>query len=372
MDEPALRVESVSKRRNGRIVLDRLNLEAAPGAFLTILGAPGSGKTTLMDILAGFTRPASGHVHVHGQDMGGLSPRRRGFGVVMQNDVLLPHLTLAENIAYPLRFRRFPRADWQRMVAEALDLVQVGNIARRPHAASPAERQLVALARATVAGPKLLLLDEPLSAQDYAHRPASAMMLRRMHRILGVTTILATSAGMDALALSDQVAVLAGGRIAQCGPPCELYDNPATPEIAALTGEVSLLTGQIADMESGEARVRLTCGVSVEGTAAHGLRVRDRCVLGVRPERIAVAPVPASEMGENALDATIIEALPTGDQLRLRVLIGAGAELLVKRPAAAGLRGLAPGQTVAIAWQPAHAKIFAQSTIASRQSSPEH
>jgi ABC-type Fe3+/spermidine/putrescine transport system ATPase subunit len=370
MDEAALRVTEVSKRGKGRMILDQVSLQAAPGDFLTVLGAPGSGKTALMDILAGFARPNSGHVQVHGQDMRGVPPRRRGFGVVMQQDSLLPHLTLAQNAGFPLRLRGLPRAERQRMVAEALDLVQVAHPARRPHAASPAERQRVALARATVAGPRLLLLDEPLSDQDYTDRLAAAMRLRRMHRMLGITTVMATSAGLDALALSDQVAVLAGGRIAQCGPPTDLYDNPATPDIAALTGEISLLQGQIADMAYGEARVRLTCGVSVEGTATDGLRVRDRCILCLRPERIAVAPVPAADMGENALDAAVIEALHMGDQLRLRVLIGAGAEVLVKRPAAAGLRGLAPGQTVAIAWQPAHAKIFPsrQSTVVSRQS----
>ncbi len=359
-DEAALRVTEVSRRRGGHIVLDRVGFDVARGAFLTILGAQGSGKTTLMDILAGFVRPGGGHVHVHGKDMRGVSPRRRGFGVVMQRDVLFPHLTLTQNVGFPLRFRGLARADRQRMVEAALDLVQVADAGRFPRHATLAECQRVALARATVAGPRVLLLDEPLAAQDYADRPAMAVLLRRIHRMLGATTILATRAATDALALSDEVVILAAGRIAQSGAAASLYENPATPDIAALTGEVSLLAGQVADIVDGEARVRLSCGVTVEGRVTEGLRVRDRCVLCLRPERIAVAPVAASDMGDDAIDASVIEALHMGDQVRLRLLIGAGAELLARRPAAAGLRGLSPGQTVAVAWQPAHALVFRQ------------
>jgi putative spermidine/putrescine transport system ATP-binding protein len=358
MSEPALVVQDVTRRLGGRIVLDRISLLAEPGAFVTVLGAAGSGKTALMDILAGFLRPGSGRVMFGGVDLRRLSPARRGFGVVMQRDVLFPHMSLAQNVAYPLRFRRLARAERRRMVEAALDLVQLAEPHRRPAAASAAERQRAALARATVAGPRLLLLDEPLSAQDFADRPAMAVMLRRMHRMLGATTILATRAAADALSLSDKVAVLADGRIAQEAAPDALYADPATPHIAGLTGEVTTLVGQVADMEEGDARVRLTCGVSVEGRATPGLRVRDRCVLCLRPERVAVAAVAAAEMGESAIDATVIEALHLGDQLRLRLLIGAGAELVVKRPAAAGLRGLSPGQSVAVAWQPSHALVF--------------
>jgi putative spermidine/putrescine transport system ATP-binding protein len=359
--DPWLQLDGACQRVRGTMVLDRLDLSVAQGSFVTVLGAPRSGKTALIDLLAGFTRPEAGRVQLGGADLRGVSPRRRGFGVVMQADVLFPHLSLAHNIEFPLRFRKIPRAARRRMVETALDLVQLDDAGRKPDQVSHAERQRAALARAALAGTRLLLLDEPLAAQDYAARPQMAAMLRRLHNVLGATIVMTTTSNADALALSDQIAVLAGGRIAQSGTPAAIYTAPASPAIAALTGEVSLLRGHVVELADDEARVRLTCGVSVEGRAMQGLRVRDPCTLAIRPEQIAVAPVAAEEMGPNALDATVVETLHLGDQLRLRLLIGAGAELLVKRPAAAGLRGLAPGETVAVAWQPAHAVILAGS-----------
>jgi putative spermidine/putrescine transport system ATP-binding protein len=210
-----------------------------------------------------------------------------------------------------------------------------------------------------VFGPVLVVLDEPLSQQPQEARPLLLAALRRLHLVLGATTIMTTRVAADAMALADQVAVLSDGRVVQMGAPAALYDRPGSAVAALACGEANLLPGLVRAIdEDGLARVGLACGPVVEGQAAPGLRVRDACLFCLRPERVAVAPTSAAEMGEDALDAVVLEALYLGDVVRLRLLLGAGQDVLVKRPAAAGLRGLRPGEGVAVAWQPEHAWVF--------------
>jgi putative spermidine/putrescine transport system ATP-binding protein len=341
--------------------LQGISLEIPGGAFCTLLGPAGAGKSALLAILAG-TAPAAGRATLDARDMLRDPPHRRGLGIVQQADALFPNLTLAQNVAYPLHLRHMPKREVARLVDAALDTVQLHHADRRPHEASPAERQRVAWARATIFNPRMLLLDEPLSDQPQAERAAMVATLRRLHGLLGTTTIMATRVAADALALSDQVAVLHAGRLEQVADPASLYDQPVSAMAASATGEANLLPGTVnAIDEDGIARVTLACGPIVEAQAAPSLRVRDHCLFFLRPERIAIAPMAAKDMGENALDATLLEALHLGEGVRLRLLLGSGAELLVKRPAAAGLRGTRPGQSVAVAWQEGHAMVFPKS-----------
>ena len=346
-------------RKRGRIaVLDGLSLSAGPGLLTAILGPAGSGKSTLLRTLAGFER-ARGAIMFDGQDIARLPPHRRGFGVVQQPDMLFAHMTLAENIAFPLRLRGLRRADLARLTAEALDLVELaGRGSLMPTEAGPALCQRAMLARAAVFGPRLLLLDEPLSEQDPTSRAASIASLRRLHDLLGMTTLLATRNGADALAVADRVAVLRGGALVQHGTPEEVFDQPRNPYVAALLGEQNRLPGTVEAVDEDIALVRLACGPLVEARLGKTLQAGDPCILVLRPDRIAIASVPAAEMGETAIDATLIEAQFLGDTYRLRLLIGSGAELIVRRPAAAGLRGLAAGRVAAVAWQPHHAAAF--------------
>ncbi len=342
--------------------LHGISLELPAGAFCTILGPAGSGKSALLAVLAG-TAPAAGKVTLSGRDLLREPAHRRGLGVVQQQDGLFPQLTLAQNIAYALRLRRVPKREILRLVDAALDTVQLQRADRLPIQASPAERQRAAWARATIFNPRLLLLDEPLSDQPQAERAAMVATLRRLHVLLGTTTIMATRVAADALALSDQVVVLHAGRLEQMAAPAALYDQPVSAMAALATGDANLLPGVVnAIDEDGTARVTLACGPIVEAQAAATLRVRDHCLFFLRPERVAVAAMAAKDMGDNALDATLLEALHLGESVRLRLLVGSGAELLVKRPAAAGLRGATPGATVAVAWQEGHATAFPKST----------
>ena len=356
--EPGLVLSGLSLRTGRAAALDAVSLEVAPGAFLGLLGPAGSGKSALLAALAGTATP-TGQASLHGADLLRPKPYLRGLGVVQQHDALFPHLTLAENIAYPLRLRAVRASERARLVEAALELVQLENASRLPHRVTQAERQRAAWARATIFGPRLLLLDEPLSDQDVAGRAATLATLRRLHIMLGCITIMATRVAADAMALSDQVAVLHRGRIAQLAAPATLYDEPVSAEVARAGGEANLLPGVVhAIDEDGVARIGLACGPVVEAAAAPGLRVRDTCLFFVRPERVAVAGMRAGDMGDGAIEATLLEALHLGDGVRLRLLLGSGAELLVKRPLAAGLRGLKQGEQVAVAWQPEHALVF--------------
>ncbi len=324
-----------------------------------MIGAPGSGKSALIAVLAGVVARHRGYVTFDGTSLRRVATNRRGFGLVQQEDALFPALSLAENVAYPLRLRGVRRRDRARLVDSALDSVLLEHPGRRPHQASPAERQRAAIARATVFGPRLLLLDEPLSDQPAETRPAIVAALRRLHLVLGTTTVLATRVAADALVLGDQVAVLHHGKLEQVAAPASLYDRPSSAVAALAAGETNLLAGRVNGIDAdGVASISLECGPTVEAQAAPGLLPRHACLFALRPERVAVAPIRAADMGGDALDATLLEVLHLGEQIRLRLLVGSGAELVVKRPAAAGTRGLVVGQTVAIAWQPSHALVF--------------
>ena len=353
---PALHLTGVTLRQGRRDVLDNISLEIPSGALFVLLGEAGSGKSALLATLSGAAQPSAGEIRSHGAPLRRTKPHRRGFGVLAQHDALFPHLSLADNVAYPLRLRRLSAAARAPLVEAALDSVLLTDAHRRARHASAAERQRAALARATVFGPRLLLLDEPLADQPAEFRLVMVAALRRLHLLLGATTILATRVAADAMALADQVAVLHRGRIEQVAPPAALYDNPTSAVAAMACGETNLLPGTVRDIdEDGMALVTLACGPVVEGEAAGVLRPRDSCLFCVRPERIAVAPVSAADMGEGALDAKLLEVLHLGDLVRLRLLLGSGTEVLIKRPLAPGLH---PGQRVAIAWQPGHARVF--------------
>jgi putative spermidine/putrescine transport system ATP-binding protein len=355
-EEPALRLDRVALRQGRRTVLEDVSLEIPRGALFALLGEAGCGKSALLSLLAGDAEPGAGEIHSLGTNLRRTPPHRSGVGVVAQRDALFAHLSLADNVAYPLRLRGMQTHQRARLVEAALESVLLNDAHRRPHQATPGERQRACLARATVFGPRLLLLDEPLSDQPAEFRPIMVAALRRLHLLLGTTTILATRVAADAMALADQVAVLHGGRIEQVAPPIALYDNPCSAVAARACGEANLLPGTVRALdEDGAAQVALACGPVVEGAMSGALKVGCPCLVCLRPERIAVAPVRAADMGEGALDATLLEVLQLGDVARLRLLLGSGAEVLVKRPLAPGLRA---GQTVAIAWQPGHAQVF--------------
>ena len=360
---PLVSFRAIRKSFDGKTYVVRdLSLDIATGELLTLLGPSGSGKTTTLMMLAGFERPDRGDILLAGKSVLRLPPHQRGIGVVFQNFALFPHMSVAENIAFPLRVRHVSRAEQERRVGEALTMVRLPGLADRlPSQLSGGQQQRVALARALVFNPRLVLLDEPLGALDRALREELQAELRHLHRQLGVTMLYVTHDQAEAMALADRIAIFAGGRLQQLGSPQALYDAPDNVFVAGFLGDNNLLPGWVQEIEDGVALIDLTCGARVEARVANAV-VGAPCLVAIRPERIAVATGTAAELGAGSVDGVLQELLFKGDMRQLRLLIGAGpaarAEITVKRPAGAPMGGLVPGRATAIAWQADHALAF--------------
>jgi putative spermidine/putrescine transport system ATP-binding protein len=351
MADPLVRFVGVQKTYGGGPpAVVGLDLDIARGELLTLLGPSGSGKTTTLMMLAGFELPSAGRILLDGRDIARLPPHRRGIGVVFQSYALFPHMTVAENVAFPLQLRGVSRHDQGKRVARALEMVRMPAFGdRRPAQLSGGQQQRVALARALVFEPPIVLLDEPLGALDKALREEMQLEIRHIHQRLGVTMMYVTHDQAEALTLSDRIAVFEGGRVRQLADPRALYDRPADAFVAGFVGENNLLPGLIEAREEEECRVRLDCGPLVGAQAADCGGAGERCLVAIRPERVAVAGVTAAELGEGALPATVTEAIFLGDHVRLRLALGDGGEVLAKRPA--GIAALPqPGGPAAVAW----------------------
>ncbi len=362
---PVLRLRDLRKSFDGIVpAVDGVSLDVAAGEIVTLLGAAGSGKTTALMLVAGFERLDAGEVHVGGRLMRRTPAHRRGIGVVLQDRRLLAHLNVAENVMLPLLLRGVRRVERQRQVGEVLGLLRLGRVAELGGARLSAEQVLrVALARALVASPRLLLLDAPLAGLDAAACEAVLPELRALPGRLGVTVLTTTRDAGEALALGRRVGVMIDGRLRQVGTPAALYDGPVDAVAAQLVGDNNRLSGVVQEVEDDLARIRLSCGPMVEArvpeSGGAGVAAGRRCVVSIRPERVAVAAVRAEEMGDGALPATVLETVFRGDHVRLRLLVGlpgaVPAELMVKRPAGAPTGGMGPGDSVAVAWQGMHA-----------------
>lgn len=278
-------VEGLTKRFGRVVAVQDFDLEVREGELVSLLGPSGCGKTTVLRCIAGFERPDAGHIVVDGQVLNDVPPERRNIGMVFQTYALFPHMTVAENIAFSLMIRGRPREERERVAKEMLELVHLeGMEDRYPHQLSGGQRQRVALARALAMRPKVLLLDEPLSALDAKIREELRGEIRRIQKTLGITTLYVTHDQEEALALSDRVVVMNMGRIEQVGTPAEIYNAPRTPFVARFVGTMNLLPGRL---ESGgrflwremEFRIRM-------GAETYGNR---EAYLALRPERLKVA-----------------------------------------------------------------------------------
>jgi putative spermidine/putrescine transport system ATP-binding protein len=352
MGETLVRFDGVRKTygAGGPAAVVGLDLDIARGELMTLLGPSGSGKTTTLMMLAGFETPSAGRILLEGRNIAHTAPHRRGIGVVFQSYALFPHMTVAENVAFPLSVRGVGRAEREARVAKALDMVRLGGFGeRRPVQLSGGQQQRVALARAMVFEPPIVLLDEPLGALDKALREEMQLEIRHIHQRLGVTMMYVTHDQAEALTLSDRIAVFEGGRVRQVADPKRLYDRPADAFVAGFVGENNLLRGVITARDGDEVTVRLACGPVIAAQAADCGQAGEGCLVAIRPERIAVAAVAAADMGEGALPAVLQEAIFLGDHVRLRLSMGDGGEMLAKRPAGVGTLP-EPGGPAAIAW----------------------
>jgi spermidine/putrescine transport system ATP-binding protein len=344
-----LRLVGLSKRFGEVTALDGISLDIAPGEFLTVLGASGSGKTTTLRLIAGFEPPTAGQILMDGADIAPLPPYRRDVNTVFQQYALFPHLSVRENVGYGLRMRRVAPPERERRVTEALALVQLGDLgARKPRQLSGGQQQRVALARALVNRPRLLLLDEPLGALDLKLRRAMQLELKHLQGRVGITFVYVTHDQEEALTMSDRIALMRSGRIEQLGTPGEIYHQPLTRYVADFIGETNLLGGRVlaasgrdATLQVGGAVVRAPLGRG--GPPATGAEAW----LSIRPERLAVGAQGAAGAERNSLDGVVADVVFVGAGTKLYVALADGTRVVAHRPEGADF---APGAPVAVGW----------------------
>ncbi len=296
--------------------VENISLTIGAGEFVAVIGPSGCGKTTVLKLIAGFLTPDRGRILLDGEDATRLPTRRRELGIVFQNYALFPHMSVADNVAYPLKLRGVPAAERRARALAAVDMVGLSAFAgRRPPQLSGGQQQRVALARALVFQPKALLLDEPLSALDAARRVEMRDEIRRLQQAHGIATLHITHDQEEALSMADKVVVMAQGRILQAGTPTEIYERPASPTVAAFVGQSNLWTGRVRD----ERHVDTPIGPLRADLAgfAPGSEV---CVL-VRPERVATGP---SADGTNQFSGSIVRDRFLGSLRRFDLSIGDG------------------------------------------------
>lgn len=348
-DPVIVRYENVVKTYGALNVVKNLDLEVRRGEFLSLLGPSGSGKTTTLMMLAGLEQPTSGRIRLDGAQIEGIPPHRRNIGVVFQNYALFPHMTVAENIAYPLKARRVPRAEIARRVRQALAMVKLDQVGeRRPAQLSGGQQQRVAVARALVFEPSVVLFDEPLGALDRQLRESMQIELKQLHRETSVTMIYVTHDQAEAMTMSDRVAVFHDGRLLQCAPPKELYDAPDAAFVAEFVGENNRLSGEIVAVDGAECMVRTDAGMLVRAKRTALAQASDKVLLYVRPERAVVAQSAAA--CANRYPATVADAIFLGDHTRLRLDLPGGGSFTLKQNFAPDTGPPAPGDQVELGW----------------------
>jgi putative spermidine/putrescine transport system ATP-binding protein len=353
MAEPLVSFRRVEKTYDGRVnVVEALDLDIARGEFLTLLGPSGSGKTTTLMMLAGFEAPTSGEIFLDGRSLASVPAHKRSMGMVFQNYALFPHMTVAENLAYPLRRRGVAKAEIAASIRRAVDMVKLTGLEERyPAQLSGGQQQRVAVARALIFQPALVLMDEPLGALDKNLREEMQLELKHLHAQLGTTVVYVTHDQSEALTMSDRVAVFHHGVVQQLDTPEAMYERPANSFVANFIGENNALPGRIEAREGEWARVRLETGEVVAALpvspAADG-----RTLVSIRPERLLLAGGDAD--GANRIAARVVETIYFGDHVRLHVVAG-GQKLMLKLKLGAAA-SLAAGQEVALACDPAHCR----------------
>jgi iron(III) transport system ATP-binding protein len=320
-----LAIEEVTKRYGSQLALDRVSLEVRAGEFFTLLGPSGCGKTTLLRCVAGFLRPDGGRILCDGARLDRLPPHARDIGMVFQNYAVFPHLTVFENVAYGLRARRIAPEALIRRTREALDLVELeGLAARMPGQLSGGQQQRVALARALVIRPRLLLMDEPLSNLDARLRVTMRTEIRRIQRELGITTIYVTHDQEEALAISERLAVMAGGRIEQAGTPWAIYTQPGSPAVARFVGLSNVLEGRVVE-RTGRRVVLDVGGWSLE---AESELTDARLIAVFRPEAVRLLGEEEGPADRRIGEGRVVTREYLGATLRCGIRTAAGTVLL--------------------------------------------
>ncbi|WP_419181804.1 ABC transporter ATP-binding protein [Paracoccus stylophorae] len=349
--------EHVQKSYDGQtLVVKDLNLSIDKGEFLTMLGPSGSGKTTCLMMLAGFETATHGEIRLAGRPINQVPPHKRGIGMVFQNYALFPHMTVGENLSFPLEVRGMGKAERESRIRNALDMVQMGSFAsRRPAQLSGGQQQRIALARALVFDPQLVLMDEPLGALDKQLREHMQFEIKHLHEKLGITVVYVTHDQGEALTMSDRVAVFDDGRIQQLAAPADLYERPENSFVAQFIGENNKLPGTIEKLSGQNALVRLSSGELIDATPVNVTEKGQKTLVSIRPERVEFKPEMMPQ-GAHMIDATVVEVIYMGDILRARLNVAGADDFVMKMRNTQGQTHLQPGQKIKVGWHPADAR----------------
>lgn len=344
---PYLHLRNVQKTYDGeQLVVKNLNLEIQKGEFLTLLGPSGSGKTTCLMLLAGFEMPTRGEIFLNNKPLHTLPPHKRDIGVVFQNYALFPHMTVAENLAYPLKVRKVNKTQQMEKVKQLLSLVKLDSLAQRyPAQLSGGQQQRIALARALIFQPQLVLMDEPLGALDKQLREQMQLEIRHLHKELGITIVFVTHDQSEALVMSDRVAVFNDGIIQQVATPQALYENPANSFVAHFIGENNALSGTVINTEQDICRIRLANNSEVLARMGIPLKIGDHTSLSIRPERVLL-----EQSDNNCLTGIIEELIYLGDHVSIRLNVMDNKSFTAKVPISAMQSSWQAGLAVPVSW----------------------
>ncbi|WP_317056883.1 ABC transporter ATP-binding protein [Roseovarius rhodophyticola] len=356
MTEPILKLSDIGKAYGPVDAAKDINLDVAPGEFVTFLGPSGSGKTTTLMMVAGFTEPTEGHIHLQGKPLDPIPVWKRDIGMVFQHYALFPHMSVAQNVAFPLEMRGVPKADRRRRVDEALEMVGLAGMGLRlPKELSGGQQQRVALARAMVFKPSLLLMDEPLGALDKKLREHMQIEIMHLHKNLGATVLYVTHDQEEALVMSDRIAVFNDGRIEQIGSPRDLYEAPDTKFVADFIGQTNFIAGSVEQITGKTGAVR-----GLRGQLSRDLPEGSGAVLAVRPERLHVVGDATVAGDDNMLSGTVKELIYLGQSRKAVIALEDGTEIIALEQAAqAEATALEIGAQATLSFRSQDARILA-------------
>ena len=343
-----VRFENVDKSYDGKqLVVKGLNLDIAEGEFVTMLGPSGSGKTTCLMMLAGFETPTNGQIYLDNKVISDIPPHKRGIGMVFQNYALFPHMTVYENLAFPLRARKIPKDEADKKVDKALSMVSLqGFEARMPMQLSGGQQQRVAVARSLVFDPQLVLMDEPLGALDKNLRESMQYEIKHIHESIGVTVVYVTHDQSEALTMSNRIAVFNDGKVQQLSSPDELYEKPVNSFVAEFIGENNTFAGEVSDISGGKCKVKignteiLANPISVKGKG-------EKTKISLRPERALINP---SDKMDNIHSGKIEEVIYHGDHTRVRINLLGNNQFILKVPNSSANMDIKLGKDIKIGW----------------------
>lgn len=354
-----LTIEGVSMRFGAYQALDHIDLDIQQGEFVALLGPSGCGKTTLLRSIAGFLKPESGRILIDGQDISRLAAHHRPLNTVFQNYALFPHMSIEENIAFPLKMRKVPAAEARRRAHEALEMVRLPHVASRlPRELSGGQQQRIALARCMVYRPAIILMDEPLGALDKKLRDQMQLEIKRIHRELGTTIVYVTHDQEEAMTMSDRICLMNGGAIEQLGTPADLYFRPRTLFVADFLGESNLLQGEVTAVDGDTLTVKLAHQGVTGQALSNGspIKAGQKVTVMLRPQNLRVS---ASGPG---LTGKLLDVMVTGSLTKLYLDSGVpdAAPIVVAYPTQREAEQYAIGQPLAVSWQAADAVAIAE------------